>query len=131
MVTIRRKPYRKRHRATVRAARQAPASAPTLMSAAYDPGGPTLTLGFDQAVDADAFDGAAITVNDPLSLSASYDGTGGATLVSPTTVEVSLTMTGLPSGTVVTLDATAANGIVASGGGAAWAGVTGLELPWP
>jgi hypothetical protein len=88
-------------------------------------------LTFDRAVDIAGIDGAAITVNDPLTLSSLFDGSGGATLVLPTVVQLTLVPAGLPSGVVVTLSATDANGIAPAGGGAAWAGVTNLELPFP
>lgn len=102
-----------------------------LVSATYDTDGPKATLTFDRAVDVSAFDGAAITVNDPVWAAATFDGSGGAVLVSPAVVDVMLVPIDLPSGTIVTMSATAATGIAAADDGGTWAGAIDLALPYP
>ena len=57
-------------------------------------------------------------------------GQGGATLVNPTTVQVPLDRIGDSSESGVHLFVSAGNGIVAASDGAAWAGVSDLELPF-
>jgi len=58
-------------------------------------------------------------------------GQGGATLVDPMTVQVPLDRIGDSSESGVHLFVSASSGIVASGDGAAWAGVRDLALPFP
>jgi hypothetical protein len=118
-----------------RANRRPPAPAPaalTLVSATYD-AGLEVVLTFDRAVDVAGFDGTQVIVDDPVIVGNRFDGTGGATLLDPVTVRVELVGIGDPTGTVPALTATAATGIVAAAPplGGAWAGVTGLELPFP
>jgi hypothetical protein len=102
----------------------------TLVAATYDPD-TSVDLTFDRPIDVGAFDGAAVVVEDGEIVGAKYDGQGGATLLNPTTVRISLLEVGPPDGPPVTLSASAANGIVAADDGGAWAGVTGLVLPFP
>lgn len=109
----------------------APAGPLLLVAATYDADGPKATLTFDRAVNVDAFDGTQITVNDPIVQAATFNGAGGAVLVSPTTVDVMLTNFDLPSGSVITMSATGMTGIVAVDDGGAWAGATDMELPFP
>jgi hypothetical protein len=117
--------------------RRAPGATPpgpatlTLIAATYDTGTLTLSLTFDRAVNIDALDGAAITVDDPVFHEASYPGDGGAVLVTPDTVEIALGLPLAPTGTVQTLTATAANGIVAVDDGGTWPGVVEVALPFP
>jgi hypothetical protein len=56
---------------------------------------------------------------------------GGAFLVTPTTVEIFLVDPTPASGTGTTLAVTAASGIVAIDDGGTWTGVAGLPLPFP
>ena len=100
------------------------------MSAAYDPGGPAVTLTFDRAVDVSAFSGGDVLVDDATFNGMRYTGEV-AEDDGPGVVRVLLTDVGDDLGAGVTLTATAATGIVAAGDGAAWAGVTDLELPFP
>jgi hypothetical protein len=60
-----------------------------------------------------------------------FDGEGGATLSTPTTVVVSLILVDTTSGSDVTMTASSATGIVSVEGSLAWAGATGLVLPYP
>ena len=100
----------------------------TLVAAVYDPEfGVELT--FDRAVDVAGFEGAAIVVTDGEYTFAQHVGTA-ATLVGPTMVRVTL-VAGEPWVTPgVRLSAAAGNGIVASEGGAAWAGVSDVVVPF-
>jgi hypothetical protein len=120
-------------RRTVKASAGAPAPVGplVLVSAAYDEVGFVLTLGFDRAVSLAGLDGSAIVVNDAAETGALWDATGGATLLDPVTAELQLVAVGGASGAGITLNASAANGIVAVGDAAAWAGVTDLQLPFP
>lgn len=123
--------FRKR-RATSRRSRASSAPvALTLVAAEYDADGPRVVLTFDRAVNIDAFDGTQVLVNDPLYQAARFDGTGGATIVSPGVVQIMLVNFDLPSGTSITLDASTASGIVAVDDGGTWAGASDLELPFP
>jgi hypothetical protein len=102
----------------------------TLASATYSVLAQTLTLSFDRAIDIDAIDGSAISVEDqPNGLK--WNATGGATLLSATTVRLLLVEIDSATGSQVLMTATSANGIVAVDDGASWAGVSDLALPWP
>ena len=129
MLTVPDKPFRRRRRPP-RSAPPAPA-APVLVAAAYDAEGRVLTLAFDRAVDVAAFDAGQVTVDDPLALGARLAGTAGTAAPGAAVVTVDLVETAPAAGDAVTLTATAANGVVAADGGAAWAGVTAVELPFP
>jgi hypothetical protein len=121
---------RRVHRKRKAAAALSPATALELVGATYSVLAQTVTLSFDRAIDIDAIEGGAITVDDqPNGLK--WNGTGGATLLSPTTVRLLLLEIDSTSGSQVLLNATGGNGIVASGDGASWAGVTDLALPFP
>ena len=117
--------HRKRKRVTA----TSPVSPLTLVSATYEPGD-SVTLTFDRAIDIDALDAAAVVLMDGEYAFGRFVGSAGASLASATTVVVPLTMGEgwLTAG--VRLTVSAANGIVASEDGAAWAGVTELELPF-
>ena len=112
-------------------ARLAPAALLTLVSAMYDHTAPTLTLVFDRAVDIGGFSGSAITVEDAQENYFRYNGDGGAELLGPATVRITLIPFDDASGTGVRLDASALSGIVAADDEGAWAGVSGLALPFP
>ena len=60
-----------------------------------------------------------------------FVGSRPATVVSPTTIQVFLEQIGNPTVPDIELPATALSGIVAVDDGGAWAGVTGLVLPFP
>ena len=101
----------------------------TLVAADYLSGS-WVRLTFDRAVDASGLVADQITfVDQPAD--GIYQGTGAATMVGPTTVQVALTPIGMTGGPARLLTATAGTGIVADGDGAAWAGVTDLPLPFP
>jgi hypothetical protein len=55
---------------------------------------------------------------------------GGAFLVTPTTVEIFLVDPTAAAGTATTLSVAAGNGIVATDDGGTWAGVADLPLPF-
>jgi hypothetical protein len=101
----------------------------TLVAAVYDGSLQTVTLTFSRAVDVSAFEPSQVNVIDgpnawllqATEILMSDDVTG----------TVSLTQVDTAEGEQVLLDATAANGIVAAGDGAAWDGVANLELPFP
>jgi hypothetical protein len=59
-----------------------------------------------------------------------YVGTGVASLPGPASVVIALAEDGSAEGPTA-LTATAATGIVAADDGGTWAGVGGLELPYP
>jgi hypothetical protein len=107
-----------------------PAPALTLVGATYSVLAQTVELSFDRAIDIDAIDGSAITVIDgPGAIL--WNGTGGATLLSPTTVRLLLVEIDSATGSQVLMTATGANGIVAVDDGAGWGGVSDLVLPFP
>ena len=118
----------------VRKRRGASATVPavelTLVSATYEKDNTSLTLGFDRAISIGAFDGTAIVLDDDAYLSMKFDGTAGAALVNPTTVQIFLSDIGSPTTTGVKLTASALTGIVAVDDGGTWAGGTELELPF-
>jgi hypothetical protein len=91
---------------------------------------PTLTLSFDRAIDVGGVDGSAIHVIDG-PIGTEYAATGGVTVIGATTVRLGLVFFQDAGAEQVMLNATGGNGIVAAGGGAAWAGVSDLSLPFP
>lgn len=102
----------------------------TLVAATYDAGVPYIQLTFDRAVDVSGLVGLAITVNDGVEAGGIFAATGAVTIVSPTTVRIELSELSASSTPSTTLTATADNGIVADGDGAAWAGVSNVALPF-
>jgi hypothetical protein len=122
--------YPRRRKTRAHQGTTSPPAPLTLVAATYE-AGLTLTLTFDRAVDVSAFDGAAVIVDDALETGLRYDGTGGAALAGPASIVVTLVALGDPTGTAVTLDASAANGIVAADDGGVWEGAAGLSLPFP
>ena len=139
------RPRRHRHRRdrSLKAlATQSPAPAPpppppppppvalTLVSATYDVGIPSVRLTFDRAISLAGFNGTAVVVDDAADSGNQYQGTGGAFLVTPTTVEIFLVDPTPATGTGTTLTVTAANGIVAVDDGGTWAGAEDLSLPF-
>jgi hypothetical protein len=101
----------------------------TLVSATYDGSLVTVTLTFDRAIDVTEFSPAQLSVID--GPNAQLFQATEITLDDPVTATVALTQVDSASGEGVLLDATPANGIIAVGDGAAWAGATNLELPFP
>lgn len=101
----------------------------TLVSATYQPEGPSVTLGFDQAIDLAAFVPSAVEVNDPSVNVAFY---AGASVLASTANSVTVTLSYLdaPFGEDVMMSAGAGNGIVAVNGGEEWDGVMNLVLPF-
>jgi len=85
-----------------------------------------LSLGFDQDVTTDSFDGSQLVVTDPAS-GASYQGTGTPS-VSGSTVQVNTTPTGSASGSQTTLNAGAGTGVMAAATNTPWTGVSGFAL---
>ena len=122
-------PFRRRRKAG--GAVQAPPAALTLVSATYDIETESVILSFDRAVDAAAYDPAAITVQDGEFAAGLFVGSGPATVVNPTTIQVFLEQIGSPTVSDVELWATAGTGIVAVDDGGTWAGVTAVVLPFP
>ena len=108
-----------------------PAAALTLVSATYDIETESVILSFDRAVDASAYDPTAITVQDGVYAGGLFVGSGPASVINPTTIQVFLEQIGSPTVSDVELWATAATGIVATDDGGTWAGVTALVLPFP
>ncbi len=89
-------------------------------------------LTFDRPIDISAMNGSAISVDDgPLSGTLWVGLEFGATLIGPATVQIELEPYDPSSSAQTLLNAAAGNGIVAVGDAAAWAGVTGVELPFP
>ena len=125
--TARRRVHRKRHSVMT----PAPPAALTLASATYDIETESVILSFDRAVDASAYDPAAITVQDGEFAAGLFVGSGPAEVVNPTTIQVFLEQIGSPTVPDVELSATALTGIVATDDGGTWAGVTNLVLPFP
>ena len=106
----------------------APVAALTLVAAMYDAGDAQVWLTFDRAVNIDAIVPGQVTVADGPG-GVRFEGTG-AELILPEQVLITLQPAGAASGADVTLTATAATGIVAADDGAAWAGASGVELPF-
>ena len=101
----------------------------TLVSAAYEPGGTELTLTFDRAIDIAGIDVSAFVVNDGI-VGFTYQGIGSPTQLSANAVLVLLEGLIEFEGPDARLTVGAGNGIVASGDGAAWAGVSDVVVPF-
>lgn len=94
----------------------------------YTTGSTALT--FDRDIDIAGIVVADVSVNDgPDSIR--YVGSGTATLATPAKVVIGLVEDGGQGSPLVTLTAGAQNGIVAVDDGGTWAGVMGVELPFP
>jgi hypothetical protein len=125
--------FRERHGQSGRR-KQTPPTPPValvLVSATYDIETESVVLAFDRAVDASAYDPAAITVQDGVYAGGLFVGSGPATVISPTTIQVFLEQIGSPTVSDVELSATSPTGDVAGEDGGAWAGVSarGLAIP--
>ena len=90
-----------------------------------------MRLTFDRPVSVAGFDGTQVVLDDDDSTGFRFNGTGGATLFAPAVVQVALNSTGAAQQSGVHLTASAATGIVAVDDGGAWAGASGLALPYP
>jgi hypothetical protein len=88
-------------------------------------------LRFDRAVDAAGLVASAVTVDDGPLTGSTWQADGNVAMVDPQTVQLELAETGASSSSSTTLTAAAGNGIVAADDGGTWAGVTGVELPFP
>jgi len=126
-----RKPFRHRAREHATTEPPPPPVALTLVAATYDIETESVVLAFDRAVDASAYDPTAITVQDGVYAGGLFVGSGPATVVNPTTIQVFLEQIGSPTVSNVELSATALTGIVTVNDGGTWGGVTGLVLPYP
>ena len=131
MLIVPETPARRHRKTTPPSLAPAPPAALVLVAASYDPDSGSVILDFDRAVDAAAYDPAQITVNDGVYAGGLFVGSGPATIVNATTIQVSLEQIGGPTVSDVELSATASTGIVATDDGGTWAGVTGLVLPFP
>ena len=111
-----------------------PPVGPVLVAAVFQPyEGATVTLTFAEAILVEAYDGAAVSVTlvGPQEPTV-FDGSGGVSVASDTSVVISLeVVSGGPADQGdVTMTVTAGVGIFAADGGAAWAGVNDLSLPF-
>ena len=127
---IPRKPIRYRQKAGGPKEQAAPVAL-TLVSATYDVDTQSVTLTFDRAVNVAAFAPTAVTLQDGIYTGGSFVGSGPATVINPTTIQVFLEQIGSPTVSDVELSATASTGIVAADDGGTWAGVTNVVLPFP
>jgi hypothetical protein len=100
----------------------------TLVSATFDGG--TLVLTFDRAIDvAGLVPGQLVVFDGPGAVE--WGGTALFEQPTPESLEVTMSEEGEFAGAGVTLTATAGAGIVAADDDSPWAGVTGVELPFP
>ena len=133
MLTLPPPPFRK-HRRPPR--RRPPVAAPTLplnlVAASYTIDEfVTLTLTFDRAIDISGLDGTVIFVRDGDETHTLWHGTGGAELLGPAIVQITLNEFDPESVPGIVLSASATSGIVAVDDGGQWAGASNLPLPYP
>ena len=102
----------------------------TLVSAIYEAGA-AVTLTFDRAIDIAGLDGNVVMVEDGVHSQFRYAGTAGATLLSPTTVQIELAGVEEFVGPDIRLNVGITNGIVAVDDGGTWLGASDVELPFP
>ena len=107
-----------------------PATTPLVLVSGVYNSAASVVLTFDRPIAISALSGAAFVVNDNVDVGEKFEGSGTGSLLSPTTVEIAIVPAGGPSGSGITLTASAANGIVAVDGGT-WAGVTDFALSTP
>ncbi|HEY0008775.1 MAG TPA: hypothetical protein VGB55_08635 [Tepidisphaeraceae bacterium] len=111
------------------AAKQPPVGPPpVLVGVAYESAG-AMQLQFDRAVNVGAANTTKIVVSDA-TLGQTLRGTGPVGQQSGDDAIVFLETVGPSEGPGVRLTAGAETGIVATGGGGAWAGVNGVEIPF-
>ena len=119
-------PQRRRRQ---RKATQPAATPPVLVAASYD-SGTLIELTFDVVIDVSGLVPSAFIVFDgPGSLE--YVGDGAPTVVSPMQILLALSEVGPTGGAAVLLTVQSVNGIVAVEGGAPFAGIAALEMPYP
>ncbi len=106
-----------------------PPVALTLVAATYETGA-AVTLTFDRAISIAGFDGSFVTVRDEAEAML-FDATGGAELIGPAVVRLTLVPVEGDSSVGVTLAASPDTGIVAVDDGGTWGGVSDLQLPFP
>src|SRR4051812_40580631 len=107
-----------------------PPAALTLVAAEYE-SGDWVRLTFDRAIDIAAIDGSQVIVEDDDETGSRFDGSAGASLIAPATVQLSLNRIGTASESGTHLLASESTGIVAVGDGGTWVGVEDLGLPFP
>lgn len=115
-----------------RRARVAAGSEPlalTLVSATYEPDYSAITLTFNQEIDTGVMDLSAFDVVDAQFTGQTFRGMSTVGLTADS-VTVEMTVIGPASGTGVTLNVNAGNGIIAVSDGSEWSGVMGLALPF-
>ena len=123
------KAYKKRHRRKPRVGPPEPAVAPVLVAAVYDQG-TLIDLTFDVPIDVSGLiPGAFIVFDGPGSMQ--YAGDGAPTIMSPTRILLGLVEVEPTGGAAVLLTVQTENGIIAVDGGAPYAGVAALEMPYP
>ena len=122
--------YPRKRRPRPKARRIAVVSELALVSASFDPSPPRIILGFNQPVDLNGLDAPTITVNDPADTGLKYYAFNGPNMIDPATFWLELVEDGAAVGEGTTMTANSFNGIAPEGGGAAWAGVADLELPF-
>ena len=122
-------PVRRSRKRVVAPATGTPPASLTLIAARYVDNA-FLDLTFDHAIDVGAFNGDGVFVDDAVDALLTFIAIGGAELLSATIVRIELVEFENATGTGVTLTAPGNTGIVASNGGAAWAGCTALALPF-
>jgi hypothetical protein len=102
------------------------------VSAAYESETPALlTLVFDRAINIGGLNGAVIIVDDAQQSFLKYNATGGAVLLDPATVRLTLVSIDDPTGDSIVLNASPLSGMVAVDDGGTWPGVSNLPLPFP
>src|SRR5688572_16616974 len=79
-------------------------TAPVLVAAAYEVG-VAVTMEFDQAIDVGAMSVASVLVDDAPETGWRWEGTGAASLLTPTTVRVELSILGTAVGSDIRLTA--------------------------
>ena len=103
-----------------------------LISASFDEGTAQLQLGFNQAIDIDAFDPTTVVVEDNGFSGNEFQGSDGSgVLISPVVVQIDMAVIGPTSGGPRTFSAGTDNGITPASGGDAWAGAVDVALPFP
>ncbi|MFT3786732.1 MAG: hypothetical protein QM770_11290 [Tepidisphaeraceae bacterium] len=105
-------------------------SGPALVSASFDPVSRSVTLGFDQPIMVDEFDGSRLSVYDGSVTLRHYTG-DGYELMSATAIVITLAEQGPYATPGVRLTALQGTSIFSADGDEAWLGVTELPLPFP
>ena len=108
-----------------------PPVALTLVAATYDELVPSVTLGFDRAINIAGLDGSNILVRDGDTAEMMWSATGAATLQTATSVQIVLEPVEGDSTPGVVMIAGPTSGIVAVDDGGEWGGAAELGLPFP